>query len=85
MPLGGGLIWPASLEFTHIDENHRLSPALTTAFLPRRRIILEALINARCGATTGRLAGEVDLGPAAIAAAIADGRTVGGSPVGAPN
>ena len=85
VPLGGGLIWPASLEFTHIDENHRLSPALTTAFLPRRRIILEAFINARCGATTGRLAGEVDLGPAGIAAAIADGRTVGGSPVGAPN
>ena len=83
--LGGGLVWPASLEFTHIDENHRLSPALTTAFLPRRRIILEAFINARCAPATGRAAGELDLGPAAIAAAIADGRTVGGSPVGAPN
>ncbi len=85
VPLGGGLVWPASLEFTHIDENHRLSPALTTAFLPRRRIILEAFINARCAPDTARVVGELDLGPAAIAAAIADGRTVGGSPVGAPN
>ena len=84
--LGGGLVWPPSLEFTHIDENHRLSPALTQVFLPHRRDVLEAFINSNCGLPdTARAAGGLDLGPAAIEAAIRDGRTIGGSAVGAAN
>ncbi len=46
-PLGGGLVWPQSLGFVHIDEQSNLSPALTDVFLPRRREILEAFINDR--------------------------------------
>lgn len=82
--LGNGMVWPTSLEFVHIDENRRLSPALTTAFLPHRRRVLENFINARCGRATGR-AVDGELGPAAIDALIAGGQTVGGSAVGAAN
>jgi hypothetical protein len=45
--LGGGLTWPSTLGFVHIDEGGNLSPALTDTFLPRRRTVLEAFINAR--------------------------------------
>ena len=84
--LGNGMVWPPSLEFTHIDENHRLSPALTQAFLPRRRAVLEAFINARCGALdAARIVDGIDLGDAAVRAAAAEGLTLGGSAVGAPN
>lgn len=69
--LGGGLSWPSSLGFVQIDENRNLSPALTTKFLPRRKAVLEAFINARCG--TG--------GTASVPA----GETVGGSIEGAAN
>jgi hypothetical protein len=47
-PLGGGLAWPASLGFVHVDENGALSPALTSTFLPARKIALESCI---CGVT----------------------------------
>lgn len=86
VPLGGGLVWPPSLEFTHIDENHRLSPALTQAFLPRRRAVLQAFINARCGVLdSARIVDGIDLSDAAVRAAAAEGLTLGGSAVGAPN
>ncbi|MBK9036987.1 MAG: hypothetical protein IPL61_38010 [Myxococcales bacterium] len=86
VPLGGGMVWPPSLEFTHIDENHRLSPALTQVFLPHRRAVLEAFINARCSATpTARAADALDLGDDALRAAAAEGLTIGGSAVGSPN
>lgn len=46
--LGGGLVWPGSLGFVHIDENRVLSPALLTTFLPHRKKVLEDCI---CGIT----------------------------------
>ncbi len=46
--LGGGLTWPSSLGFVHIDESSTLSPALTGTFLPRRKVVLEKFINDRC-------------------------------------
>jgi hypothetical protein len=45
--LGGGLRWPASGFFVHIDEGGNLSPALAGTFLPARLRTLEAFINAR--------------------------------------
>jgi hypothetical protein len=49
--LGGGLTWPASLSFTHVTERQIetvngkqrfvISPALTDAFLPHRKTIME--------------------------------------------
>ncbi|MBS2011413.1 MAG: hypothetical protein JST00_00765 [Deltaproteobacteria bacterium] len=44
--LGGGLVWPASNGFTHIQSG-QVSPALVNVFLPRRKQILEAFINRR--------------------------------------
>lgn len=77
--LGRGLRWPPSLEFTHIDENHALSQALLTTFLPHRRRVLESFINARCsGAPSARAKLDLDL-------AIASKQTIGGSAIGAPN
>lgn len=79
LELGRGLRWPASLEFTHVDENRQLSQALLTTFLPHRRAVLESFINARCsGGPNARVADEVT-------AAIHENRTVGGSIVGAAN
>jgi hypothetical protein len=55
--LGGGLIWPASLGFTHISERdadlesvdgvlrYRLSPALENELLPQRKQLLEDYLN----------------------------------------
>ena len=50
-PLGGGLVWPSSLGFTHVTEREteivdgsvafRISPALVSAFLPKRKQVLE--------------------------------------------
>lgn len=34
--VGGGITWPASLGFTHIDEQRNLSPALMSVFIPAR-------------------------------------------------
>ena len=70
--LGGGLVWPRSNGFTHVDERGGLSPALTEVFLPHRAEVLERFINDRCG-------------NARIAAPLDPARTVGGSVVGAPN
>lgn len=54
--LGGGLIWPASLGFTHVSERdvdletvggvsrYKISVALETALLPHRKVILEDYI-----------------------------------------
>jgi len=38
--LGGGLVWPSSLNFVHVNENGQLSTALTGTFLPHRLEIL---------------------------------------------
>jgi hypothetical protein len=70
--LGGGLFWPPSNGFTHVDERGTLSPALTDVFLPHRAAVLERFINDRCG--TARVAAPVD-----------PSRTLGGSVVGAAN
>lgn len=71
-PLGGGLTWPSTNGFVHVDEQSALSPALTTTFLPRRKVVLERFINDRCDGSTP-------------AAAAMEGMTVGGSPEGAAN
>lgn len=39
--LGGGLTWPDSLGFVHVDENSQLSPALWCEFLPARKAVLD--------------------------------------------
>lgn len=49
--LGGGLLWPASNGFTHIDEQGNLSPALTRQFLPHRADVLSAYLAGRCAGT----------------------------------
>jgi hypothetical protein len=69
--LGGGLTWPGTNGFVHVDEQSGLSPALTTTFLPRRKTVLERFINDRCDGST--------------AAALPPGLTVGGSVEGAAN
>lgn len=56
-PLGGGLVWPASLGFTHVteqqtesgdgDERFVISPALVNAFLPVRKQVLDDFLNDR--------------------------------------
>ncbi len=55
--LGGGLVWPASLGFTHVAEANpevidgvtrfRISDALTTLLLPQRKAILEAFLTGK--------------------------------------
>lgn len=70
--LGGGLTWPSSLTFTHIDEAGNLSDALNDVFLPNRKAVLEKFINDRCS----------DVVPMA---AEADGLTIGGAPEDAAN
>jgi hypothetical protein len=79
--LGGGLSWPGSLGFVHVDEGKRLSAALTTKFLPARKATLEAFINARC---TNALPRDPAI-PGAAAAPSEQGTTVGGSPEGSAN
>src|SRR4051812_30567723 len=46
--LGDGVGWPASLGFVHIDEQSRLSPALTLKFLPHRSDVLTAFLQSQC-------------------------------------
>jgi hypothetical protein len=53
--VGGGLIWPTSLGFTHVTEDDTeivdgqerflISPALINEFLPQRQQIMEAYLN----------------------------------------
>ncbi|MCK8500630.1 hypothetical protein [Myxococcus fulvus] len=52
--LGGGVVWPASLGFTHVSElteegpegtRFRISPALTNVFLPHRKAVLEEYLS----------------------------------------
>jgi hypothetical protein len=56
--LGGGIIWPPSLGFVHVSEQtepgpfgtrFRISPALTSVFLPHRKAVLETFLNSSCG------------------------------------
>ena len=53
-PLGGGLVWPASLGFTHVGEQTEtvdgvtrfvISPALVDVFLPKRKQVLDDFLN----------------------------------------
>jgi hypothetical protein len=54
-PLGGGLVWPPSLGFTHVTEQQTesvgatvryvISPALIDVFLPKRKQILDDYLN----------------------------------------
>lgn len=58
VPLGGGLIWPPSLGFTHVSDTNvlacatspggcwEISPALRNEFLPRRQATLKAFVDA---------------------------------------
>jgi hypothetical protein len=68
--LGGGLVWPASDTFVQVDEQSKLSTALTQFFLPHRQAVLDDFIDAHC------CGGGSD---------VDDGLTVGGSQVGASN
>jgi len=68
--LGGGVTWPGSLGFVHIDENKNLSAALTQKFLPHRAAVLGSFLDAQCGGAA----------PAPVA-----GRTVSGAALGSPN
>jgi hypothetical protein len=53
--LGGGLFWPPSAGFTHVDERTTVagpngprfpqSPALTGTFLPHRSVVFQAYLN----------------------------------------
>lgn len=56
--LGGGLTWPTSGGFVHIDESGGLSPALTNVFLPHRKRVLEKFITDRERGSIG-LPGEL--------------------------
>ncbi|MBZ4423301.1 hypothetical protein [Myxococcus sp. RHSTA-1-4] len=56
--LGGGIIWPPSLGFVHVQEQtepgpfgprFRISPALNGVFLPHRKAVLETYLNSSCG------------------------------------
>jgi hypothetical protein len=54
-PLGGGLVWPPSLGFTHVTERQTesvggitrflVSDALLTTFLPKRKQVLDDYLN----------------------------------------
>ncbi|MBU8895283.1 hypothetical protein DRW03_06920 [Corallococcus sp. H22C18031201] len=59
--LGGGIVWPPSAGFVHVTEQlepgpfgtrFRISPALTTTFLPHRKAVLETFLNSSCGDAT---------------------------------
>lgn len=83
--LGGGLTWPSSLTFVHVDENGSLSSALTSAFLPHRKGVLENFLrNCGPGAVAGggaameAMGGESDAVSDAVSDAPASG-TLGGS------
>lgn len=43
--LGGGMIWPKSLGFAHVNETSQLSEALANVFLPHRKLVLENYLN----------------------------------------
>jgi hypothetical protein len=46
--LGGGIVWPQTLGFVHVDELSHLSPALLDVFLPRRATVLKAFLQGQC-------------------------------------
>jgi hypothetical protein len=68
--IGGGLTWPSSLGFVHINEQGDLSPALTNHFLPHRKQILEDFIADACA---GALPSPIE------------GITIGGGPEDSAN
>jgi hypothetical protein len=52
--LGDTVVWPASGigGFVHVDEQSRLSPALTDVFLPQRSNVLTSFLRGQCNGTT---------------------------------
>ena len=62
--LGEGLVWPASLGFVHVSEENpetvdghlrfRISPALTSTFLPERARVMVDYLNTRPSRRRGR-------------------------------
>jgi hypothetical protein len=68
--VGGGVVWPASGQFVHVNESSVLSPALTTTFLPFRRCVLDGFIDKVCNGYP--IGSDAD-------------KTVGGQSVGASN
>lgn len=46
--LGGGVTWPSSLGFVHVDESGNLSPAITNQFLPARATFFRSIVEAGC-------------------------------------
>jgi hypothetical protein len=74
--LGGDLKWPASENFTQVNEQGQQSPALKNDFLPFRSTVLTSFIDKHCGA--GDDAGS-------DAGADQDGLTVSGTVVGSSN
>jgi hypothetical protein len=46
--LGGGVRWPSSIGFVHIDENGSISPALTNVFLPARLTKFRSIVETGC-------------------------------------
>ncbi len=69
--VGANFTWPASAGFVHVTETSALSPALTTAFLPFRKCVLDSFI--------ARICSGDELEP------IDENLTVGGQGVGAAN
>lgn len=49
--IGGGLVWPVSLGFVHVEDGQRLSPALTQVFLPHRRQVLQRFLSCHADTT----------------------------------
>jgi hypothetical protein len=67
--LGGGVIWPQSGGFVHIDENRTMSPALVSVFLPRRSAVLSSFLDSFCSGATPQ----------------DNGLTLSGAPLDSPN
>lgn len=87
--LGGGLTWPPSLSFFHVNSSGQLSSALTGTFLPHRKNVLEGFLQnctpfvggkvASGGTATASPDGPGKSTAAQAAAATADEETLGGS------
>jgi hypothetical protein len=56
--VGGGMTFPASNQFTQIDETGKLSTALTTVFLPHRKAVMDAFLAAPAAAIADAVAAD---------------------------
>jgi hypothetical protein len=57
--LGGGVIWPNSLGFVHVDELGNISPAISGTFLPARAAFMKSIVEAGCAAAKAAEPGPV--------------------------